>query len=153
MKVGPVFILFFFLISIASAQSNHSRSGGSAQGSLAVTVTVVPSVWLNMDSDGKQEVVVANSSADPKESFSHAAQAQKQNVLPARSKSRSAPLKKTSTGTAERRQGGNQSEAAGQFNLPPTQQFEVKQEIIVMDVTQNGKTERQPVKVTTVVPR
>jgi hypothetical protein len=153
MKVGPVLILFFFLISIASAQSNHSRSGGSAQGSISVTATVVPSVWLNMDSDGKQEVVVANSSADPKESFSHAAQAQKQNVLPARLKRRSTPPKKTSTGAPQARQGGNESEAVGRFNLPPTQQFEVKQEIIVMDVTQNRKTERQPVKVTTVVPR
>jgi hypothetical protein len=151
-KVESVLILFFFLVSIASAQSNHSRSGGAAQGSLAVTVTVVPSVWLDVDPDGKQEVRVANS-ADPQESFSHAVQPQKQKTPPTRSKKRSASPKKTSTGTPEARQAGNQSEAGGQFNVPPTKQFEVKQEIIVMDVTQNGKTERQPVKVTTVVPR
>lgn len=152
MKVVRVVILFFFLISVVSAQSNHSRSGGS-QGSLRVTVTVVPSVWLNMDSNGKQEVVVANSSADPKDSFSHAAQRQKQTVVPARSKKRSAATKKTSTGTPQAAQGGNQSEAAGQFNVPKDKQFEVKEEVIMMDVTQNGKTERQPVKVTTVVLR
>jgi hypothetical protein len=152
MKVGPVLILFLFLISIASAQSKHSSSGGSAGGSLAITVTVVPSVWLDMDSDGKQDVRVANS-ADPKESFSHAAQPQKQKNPAARSKKLSAAPKKTSTGTPKARHEGNQSEAGGQFKVPPTQQFEVKEETIVMDVTQNGKTERQPVKVTTVVPR
>ncbi len=152
MKAGPVLILVFFLISIASAQSNHSLAGGSTRGSLAVTATVVPSVWMDMDSNGKQELRVANS-ADPKESFSHGSQPQQQNILATRSKKRSAPANKTSTAIPEARQGGNQSDTAGEFNVPATKQFEVKQEIIVMDVTQNGKTERQPVKVTTIVPQ
>jgi hypothetical protein len=106
---------------------------------------------MDMVSNGKQELRVANS-ADPKESFSHS-QPQQQNISAMRSKKRSAPSKKTSTAITEARQVRNQSAPAGEFNDPPTKQFEVKQEIIVMDVTQNGKTERQPVKVTTIVPQ
>ena len=110
MQAGRVLILFLFTSSVVQGQSPYKQSGGPAQGSLRVTVTVEPSVWLRMGPDGKQEMVVANA-PDPKESFFH---------VP------------------------SQTEA---------KQFEVKQEIRMMDVNKGGKAGRQPVKVTTVVSR
>ena len=72
MKVGPVLILVLFICSIAQSQTRHGQSGASAASSLTITATVAPSVWLVMEPDAAQKVVVANV-PDPKESFSHAA--------------------------------------------------------------------------------
>jgi hypothetical protein len=69
MKVGPVLILVLFICSIAQSQTRH-ESGASAANSLTVTATVAPSVWLVMEPDGRQDMVVANA-PDSKESFSH----------------------------------------------------------------------------------
>jgi hypothetical protein len=75
MQAGPVLPLLLFAFNVftfnvAQGQSPHQQSGGPAQGSLRVTVTVEPSVWLMMTPDGKQETIVANA-PDPKESFFH----------------------------------------------------------------------------------
>jgi hypothetical protein len=150
MQVRPVLILVLFTFSFSLAQSNNRRSGGSAQGSLSVTATVVPSVWLSMDPAGKQEVVVANS-ADSKESFSHAKGPGKKKTQTTPSKKRSSSQAQTSAGAPL--QPRNQSDATVQFSVPSPKQFELREEIMVMDVSKNGKTERQPVKITTVVPQ
>lgn len=71
------------------------------------------------------------------------------------------PSKKRSSSQAQTSAGGmlwlqqprNQSDATVQFSMPSPKQFEVKEEIKIMDVGENGKTERQPVKTTTVVPQ
>jgi hypothetical protein len=156
MQAGTVRLLFFllFTINILEAQSLQKHSDGPATGSLQITATVVPSVWLVMDHDGKQATVVANA-PDPKESFFHPAAAQKQKTLKATSGKSPASTSRQQTSADMRRalRPLNQSDAAIQFSLPPTKQFEVKQEIILMDVDMNGKTERRPVTVTMVVPQ
>src|SRR5579859_3770101 len=80
MKVGALFAVLIFTFSVCHSQSQSKHPGGSAQGSLNVTATVVPSVWLVMGPDGKQDVIVANA-PDPKESFYRAAPAKKQKPL------------------------------------------------------------------------
>jgi hypothetical protein len=152
MQAGPVLLLFLFTFSVAQGQLPYRESGGPAQGSLRVTVTVEPSVWLVMATDGKQEMVVANA-PDPKEAFFHAPSLKNQ--------SKNQPNKKQDTLTASpsavilpAEGPGKQVEAAVQFRLPTeAKQFEMKQEIRMMDVSEIGKTGRQPVKVITVVPR
>jgi hypothetical protein len=151
MQVRPVLILVLFTFSFSLAQSNNRRSGGSAQGSLSVTATVVPSVWLSMDPAGKQEVVVANS-ADSKESFSFVKGAEKKQTQATPSRKRSSSQAQTSAGRPLH-QPRNQSDATVQFSLPSPKQFELREEIKVMDISEDGKTERQPVKITTVVPQ
>ena len=143
-----------FICSVAAAQSNHSQSGGPAQGSLAVTVTVVPSVWLDMSS-GKQEVVVANSSADPKESFSHRIELPKNKILSMRSQKRSPTdaQKSVSRDMPRAQQPENKNDAALQFSFPSPDKFEVRKETVVMDVSEGEKMKRRPVTVTTVVPQ
>jgi hypothetical protein len=155
MQAGRVLLLFLFSCSVVQGQSPYKQSGGPAEGSLRVTVTVEPSVWLRMGPDGKQEMVVANA-PDAKEAFFHVPslknqlnnqqknQLQKQKMLTARPSAAILPAEGP----------GKQGEAAVQFSLlTEAKQFEVKQEIRMMDVNQGGKTGRQPVKVTTVVPR
>src|SRR5882672_9536918 len=137
MKAGPVLILFLFAFNVVQGQSPYKQSGGPAQGSLRVTVTVEPSVWLTMAPDGKQEMVVANA-PDPKEAFSHAPfpknqsknQLKNQNTVTARASTVMPPAQGPSS----------QREAAVQFSLPPeAKQFEVKQEIRMMDASEGGK--------------
>jgi hypothetical protein len=75
MQAGPVLPLFLFAFNVftfnvVQGQSPHQQSGGPAQGSLRVTMTVKSSVWLMMAPDGKQETIVANA-PDSKESFFH----------------------------------------------------------------------------------
>ncbi|MGC2742666.1 MAG: hypothetical protein WA672_05725 [Candidatus Angelobacter sp.] len=152
MQVRPVLILVLFTFSFSSAQSNHGRAGGSAPASLTITATVVPSVWLSMDPAGKQEVMVANS-ADSKESFSHAQGPGKKKTQMTPSKKRSSPQAQNSAAAPPLQQRRNQSDATVQFSMPSPKQFEVREEIKVMDISGNGKTERQLVKVTTVVPQ
>lgn len=142
-----------FICTVASAQSGHGRAGGASQGSLAVTVTVVPSVRLDLDSDDRQEVIIANS-ADSKDSFSHAAEPAKTKTTSARytKKSLAEPAKRGSEGMSRAQMPAYQSEAAAQFSFPAPKQVEVKAEMVVMDVSEAGKTKREPVRVTTVVP-
>jgi hypothetical protein len=45
MKVGPIFILVFFICSIARSQTRHGESGTSARFTYG-TAIVAPSVWL-----------------------------------------------------------------------------------------------------------
>ncbi|HET9375326.1 MAG TPA: hypothetical protein VFO40_10150 [Chthoniobacterales bacterium] len=66
MKVGPWLVLVFFAFNLSHSQSR--TSGRSGQGSLTVTVTVVPSVRLVAEPNGKGDVVVSNA-PDSKESF------------------------------------------------------------------------------------
>ena len=141
-----------FICTVASAQSGHGRAGGSTQGSLAVTVTVVPSVRLDMDSDDRQEVIIANS-ADSKDSFSHAVEPLKTKTAARYAKkSLAEQVKRGSEGMSLAQTPANQSEAAAQFSFPAPKQVEVKAAMVVMDVSEAGKTKREPVRVTTVVP-
>ena len=138
MKVGPVVILVL-ITSIAHSQA-HRQPGSAAQGSLTVTANVESSVWL-VALDGKRDLVVANA-PDPKESFSHS--------RPHKSK-RSAPA---AVQTAVKKEVVRQDGAAVQFSFPMApRQFEVTRKTVMMDVTENGRTEQHPVTVTTVVPQ
>jgi hypothetical protein len=162
MQAGPVRILIFFtfsilfICSVAEAQSNHGRPGGQGQGALTITVTVVPSVWVDMG-PGKQEVVVANSSADSKETFSHAVGQPKNETLPMLSTKKTPASAQKSVSKdvpqAQQPENENKSDAVLQFSLPSPNKFEVRKEIIVMEVSEGGKTRRAPVTVTTVVPQ
>jgi len=105
-----------------------------------------------MDPAGKQEVLVANS-ADSKESFSHAKGPEKKKTQATSSKKRSSSQAQTFADRRPLQQPRNQSDATVQFSMPSPKQFEVREEIKVMDINENGKTERQSVKVTTVVPQ
>ncbi|MCU1331107.1 MAG: hypothetical protein JWM08_99 [Candidatus Angelobacter sp.] len=101
------------------------------------------SVWLVMASDGKQETVVANA-PDPKEAFFHVPVIKDRQTLAAH----------PSAAMPRAEKAGNQDHAAVQFSLAEeTKQFEVKHEIMMMNVSHDGKPGRQPVRVTTVVPR
>ena len=158
MHAGKVrlLLLVLFTISVAKAQSPDKHSGGTAAGSLQVTATVAPSVWLvidpdSKDPDGKQQTVVANA-PDAKETFFHAAAPQKHKTTSGKTLTTDS-LKQASTGIQRRLPPDSQGDAAIQFSVPSPKQFEVKHEIIVMNVSKDGKTERQPVEVTTVVPR
>lgn len=140
MKVGPIVIIALFTFNVAHPQSQQRQTGGSSHGSLAVTVTVEPSVWLVMESDGKQEVVVANA-PDPKESFHHVSVRKKQKTRADKS-------------TVVREQPGKQNESVVKFSFPAaTQKFEVTHKTVMMNVTEGGKTERRAVNVTTIMPR
>ena len=155
MHVGPVRLLILLLlaINILEAQSIQKHSDGPATSSLRVTATVVPSVWLIMDPDGKQETVVANA-PDPKEDFVRVATPQKLKTTKTTLRQGYTPAQQpTPTDPKRATQPRNQGDASIQFSFLKPKQFEVKQEIKVMDVDVNGKTERQPVAVTTVVPQ
>lgn len=144
MKVSHVLILVLFICSIAQSQTRHEQSGASAASSLTVTATVAPSVWLVMEPDGKQNMVVANA-PDPKESFSHS---------PAKAHRKSPTLakKQTSSSAISRESLRSQDDTAVQFNFPnASKQFEVTQKTVMMDVSENGKTGARPVTVTTIV--
>jgi hypothetical protein len=94
-----------------------------------------------MASDGKQETVVANA-PDPKEAFFHVPAIKDRKTLAAH------------LSAAMPQKAGNQDHAAAQFSLvQETKQFEVKHEIMMMNVSHDGKPGRQPVRVITVVPR
>jgi len=151
MKAGPVLLLFLFTFNVVQGQSPLKQSGGPAQGSLRVTVTVEPSVWLTMAPDGKQEMVVANA-PDPKDAFSHAPFPKNQSKN--RLKNQNTVTARASTVMPPAQGPGSQGEAVVQFSLThEAKQFEVKQEIRMMDASEGGKTGSRPVKVTTVVPR
>jgi len=140
MKVGPVLILVLITSNIAHSQAAHGQPGSVAKGSLTVTANVESSVWL-VALDGKRDLVVANA-PDPKESFSHS--------RPHKSK-RSAPA---AVQTAVKKEVVRQDGAAVQFSFPMApRQFEVTRKTVMMDVTENGRTEQHPVTVTTVVPQ
>lgn len=134
-------LLVIFTFNKAHPQARQQQPGQTAQGSLTVTATVAPSVWLVMEPDGKRDVVIANA-PDGKESFAH--------VPAARAgRKRAGAEKRSSADAAPARHG--QSESV-QFNFPAAPlQFEVTTTTVMMDVAENGKTERRAVKLTTVV--
>jgi hypothetical protein len=140
MKVGPVIILFLFTFTISHSQSLNRPSGSPAQSSLTVTATVVPSVWLIVEPDGRRDAVVANA-PDPKESFFHA---------PAKTHGNRTAKNKTAPPTKSVR---NKVDNAVQVTLPTPKRFDVSKETVTMDVSEGGKTSRQHVIVTTVVPQ
>lgn len=105
-----------------------------------------------MDSDDKQEVIIANS-ADSKDSFSHAAEPLKTKTAARYAKkSLAEQVKRGPEGMSRAQTPANQSEAAAQFIFPTPKQVEVKTEMVVMNVSEAGKTKREPVRVTTVAP-
>lgn len=111
MQAGPVLPLFLFAFNVftfnvVQGQSPRQQSGGPAQGSLRVTVTVKSSVWLMMTPDGKQETIVANA-PDSKESFFHVPSLKKQKMVTAR----------PSAAMPQTQELGRQGEAV-QFSLP-----------------------------------
>lgn len=66
-------IMFFMWVSASAQQiQNHSqRPTGSAEGSLAVTATVVSSTGVIIGPDGQQRLIVANAAAGPADNGSH----------------------------------------------------------------------------------
>jgi hypothetical protein len=144
MKVGPVIILVLFTINVAHSQGQQRQPRSSPQSSLAVTATVEPSVWLVMEPDGKRDLVVANAS-DPKESFSHAP------ATKARRKS-AAMIKEHTSSAMPRKSLRNQDDNSVQFSFSTvSNQFEVLQKTVMMDVSEGAKTEGRPVTLTTIV--
>src|SRR4051794_34899846 len=144
MKVGPVIILVLFTFNLSRSQARHGKSGSSAQSSLTVTATVAPSVWLVMEPDGKQDMVVANA-PDPKESFSHA---------PAKARRQSANLAKKQNSSIVRSQERLQKrdDTSVHFDFPTvSRQFDVTQKTVIVNVSEGAKTVTRPVIVTTVV--
>jgi hypothetical protein len=143
MKAGTLLALVVFTFTLSYSQSQHKMSGGSAQGTLTVSVTVVPSVWLIMEAEGKQEIMVANA-PDSKESFSQPAHPKpKPSARPSRR-----PAKAVSPVAQQK----SSSEVSYRFPTGSTK-FEVTEETKMMNVTEGGKTTQQPVRVTTVVPQ
>ena len=146
MQAGLVLLLILFSCSVVQGQTPHKQSGGPAEGSLRVTAIVESSVWLVIASDGKQETVVANA-PDPKEAFFHVPVIHVP-VIKDRQTLTAHPS------AAMPQKAGNQDHAAVQFSLAQeTKQFEVTHEIMMMNVSHDGKPGRQPVRVITVVPR
>jgi hypothetical protein len=144
MKVGPVLILVLFICSIAQSQTRHGQSGASAASSLTITATVAPSVWLVMEPDGTQKVVVANV-PDPKESFSHAA-------TKARRKRETLAKKQKPANAISQQSLNNQDDARVRFDFPMvSSQFDVTKTTIIMNVSEGGKIVQRPVIVTTIV--
>jgi len=153
MKVGPVVVLLLLISYPAHSQSHPEKLSGSAQGSLTVTATVEPSVWLVMESDGKQEIFVANA-PDPKESFSRppALKRQKSPQGNAVRKAGLAARKKAVSAVSPAKP--PHEKATVQYSFPQANgQFEVTQETRLVDVNNDGKTTRQAVQVITVVAR
>jgi hypothetical protein len=144
MKVVFVFILFLFSCADGQSQVRPDHSGSSAHSSLTVTATVAPSVWLVMEPDGKQNIVVANA-PDPKESFSHAA-------TKARRKRETLAKRQNSPNAISQKLLNNQDDAAVRFEFPiASSQFDVTKTTVIMGVSEGGKMVKRPVIVTTVV--
>jgi len=145
MKVGPVIILVLFTFNVSRSQARQGKSSPSAQSSLTVTATVEPSVWLVMEPDGKRDLIVANA-PDPKESFSHAPDTK------ARRRSSAPAKRQTSSAATSRESLHNQDASAVQFNFPNvSRRFEVTQKLVLLDVSEGGRTGAWPVMVTTIV--
>jgi hypothetical protein len=144
MKVGPVFISVLFICTIAQSQTRHGQSGSSAHSSLSVTATVTPSVWLVMEPDGKQDMVVANA-PDPIESFSHAR-------AKARRQSANLTEKQHSSLVRSQERLQKQEDTSVHFDFPTvSRQFDVTQKTVIVNVSEGAKTVARPVIVTTVV--
>jgi hypothetical protein len=144
MKVGPVLILVLFICSIAQSQTRHGQSGASAASSLTITATVAPSVWLVMEPDAAQKVVVANV-PDPKESFSHSS-AKAHRKSPALAKKQNSSIAKPQQPLQEER------DTSVRFDFPTvSKQFDVTRKTVIMNVSEGGKTVARPVTVTTIV--
>jgi len=142
-KVAFVLVVVLFNGSVAQSQTPTRQTGSSTTSSLTVTATVAPSVWLVMEPDGKQNVVVANA-PDPKESFSP--------VAPVKSVKRAAQSTKQPSSAMPGKSRHNQAENLVQFNFPTaSKQFDVSQKTIIMNVSEGGKTVARPVIVTTIV--
>jgi hypothetical protein len=157
MKVGPVLILLVFFSSITHSQPQSGNLPGSAKGSLTVTATVESSVFLVIEPDGRQQVVVANA-PDPKESFYRppASKSPKSQQEHPGKKTMTSAQKKTPAPIVPEQQRGRADQGEGPvvFSFPAAPaKFEVTQETKLMDVTDGGKTERRAVQVTTVVAR
>ena len=153
MKVGPFIVLLLFISYAAHSQSHPGKLSGSTQGSLTVTATVQPSVWLVTEPDGKQEIFVANA-PDPKESSSRppALKRQKSPQGHADKKIEAVPGKMDAGAVLPAKP--HDDKAAVQFTFPTTPgQFEVTQETRFIDVSNDGKIERKAVQVVTVVAR
>jgi hypothetical protein len=144
MKVVFVFILFLFSCADGQSQVRPRQSGSSAHSSLTVTATVAPSVWLVMEPDRKQSIVVANA-PDPKEPFSHAA-------TKARRKRATLAKRQNSPNAISQKLLNNQDDAAVRFEFPiASSQFDVTKTTVIMGVSEGGKIVKRPVIVTTVV--
>jgi hypothetical protein len=144
MKVGLVFILVFSICSIGQSQIQNGESGASARGSLTVTATVAPSVWLVMEPDGEQNIVVANT-PDPRESFSRAS---------TKTSKKSTRLAKKQNSSIAKSQGPpqKQDDASIDFDFPTvSKQFDVTHKTIIVNVSEGAKTVARRVIVTTVV--
>jgi hypothetical protein len=144
MKVVFVFILFLFSCADGQSQGRPGQSGSSAHSSLTITATVAPSVWLVMEPDDKQNIVVANA-PDPKEFFSHAA-------TKARRKRETLAKRQNSPNAISNKLLNTQDDAAVRFEFPiASSQFDVTKTTVIMGVSEGGKIVKRPVIVTTIV--
>lgn len=144
MKVRQLLILFIFIFNIAYPQSQKKTLGTSVQGSLTVTVTVVPSVWRVMEPDGEQEVALAKA-LDSKEFFSQGPQRKPKPA--AHSKH---PVKASGSII---QQNGRSEGAISEVISTRSTKFEVTEETKMMNVVDGDKMTQQPVRVTTIVPQ
>jgi hypothetical protein len=68
-KILPAGVLLLGSLQARAQQPLSTRAGGSAEGRLTVTLTVVSSVGLVAGPDGEQRLIIANA-VDPKDNVS-----------------------------------------------------------------------------------
>jgi hypothetical protein len=150
-KVALVFILVLFTCGVARTQTRQRESGSSPANSLKVSATVASPVWGVMKPDDKQNVVIANP-PDPKQSFSHgsATKSRKKSAMVERKPN---SVRATSQELVRPELVQGQDEPVS-FNCPVvSRQFDVTQKLVIMEVSEAGKTVERPVIVTTIVPQ
>ena len=172
MKTSTVSLLVILVSTFAQPQSNprHPNPGPAAQNSLTIMVTVQSSVSLTLPDGGRPKVTIANAPYS-RESFvppievkqTQAALHRKNSdvVVPASSTSAAPRAAMTTARAAQSRQpavrgadSGADSSAPVVFDLSSQpERFDVTEEVQLMEVTVDGKTQEEPVVVTTVVPR
>jgi len=142
MKGCITLLVFLFIGTIGQSQSSSPK-----QASLTVTVTVDSSVGLVLDPDGpddKDKVIVAND-PDPAQTFA-----------PPRTRDRNNRSRKPVTPLIANTSGSTKPSAsttpALEYRFPGhAAAFEIRREIVWMNVETAGSKQREPVAVTTVV--
>jgi hypothetical protein len=161
MKGNTVILLSTFLLLKAGGHSQSiNGKTASAQNSLSVTAYIESSVSFSTGPDGRGQIQVANA-PDPKESFAPQLLSGQGRPDAALSHRKAVPQKMKTTAANKTWEAGQlQNQLAGPakvqveylFPAPPVG-FEVRHEIIFVDVEIAGKAERRPVTLVTVVPQ
>lgn len=159
MKISIVFSLVVLFCNFAYAQFNparHPNPGATSPNTLTITATVQSSLSLAWP-EGKQATVLAANTSGPQGAQAPPQAIKAENAPPKRLKTgatAAVQAAKVAAGTALSRPSGEKLESAVAYDFSSRpDQFEVREEVKVMDVKVDGKTERLPVTVVTVVPR